>query len=236
MKGVARRRGSAAGSASASGTFQSDRASEPPLTDAQLRAQAADAGQERTYLCVPPGSGVRVGIDRDEDGFFDRDEIDAGSDPADPSSTPGGGTTTTSRRPTTSTTTTTTSPPAQVFVPIPTKKLTMKDRSAPPADPSRRKVSFKSDTKGVDAPVHITPPFPGDTNDPRIVGATIAVYNSVALGRRARDRRAPGGGMARDRTERVQVQGRATDAITRGDVQARPDRVQGRQGGAGATP
>src|SRR5262249_10281454 len=45
----------------ASGTFTSDRASEAALTDGQLRAQAATAGQERTYLCVPPGSGTRVG-------------------------------------------------------------------------------------------------------------------------------------------------------------------------------
>ena len=58
------------------------------MTDTQLRAHASTATQERTYTCVPPGSGVRVGIDRDEDGFFDRDEIDGGSDPADPGSTP----------------------------------------------------------------------------------------------------------------------------------------------------
>ena len=50
------------------GSFQSDRGGEPTLTDAQLRAHATVAGQERTYHCVPPGSGVRVGIDRDEDG------------------------------------------------------------------------------------------------------------------------------------------------------------------------
>jgi YVTN family beta-propeller protein len=75
----------------AAGTFQSDRASEAPLTDAQLRAVAATAGQELTYTCVPPGSGVRVGIDRDEDGYFDRTELDAGSNPADPNSIPGSG-------------------------------------------------------------------------------------------------------------------------------------------------
>ncbi|MGI0148723.1 MAG: hypothetical protein ACREDF_04230, partial [Thermoplasmata archaeon] len=72
------------------GLFESDREGETPLADAALRAQAADpsGGQERTYTCVPPGSGLRVGIDRDEDGHFDRDELDAGSDPADPSSVP----------------------------------------------------------------------------------------------------------------------------------------------------
>ncbi len=68
--------------------FQSDRASEPPVSDIVLRAQATTPGQELTYTCVPPGSGIRVGVDRDEDGYFDRDELDAGTDPANPASTP----------------------------------------------------------------------------------------------------------------------------------------------------
>ena len=68
----------------ASGTFQSDRALEPPLTDAQLRALASVAGQQVTYTCAPPGEGVRLGLDRDGDGIFDQDEIDAGTDPANP--------------------------------------------------------------------------------------------------------------------------------------------------------
>ena len=33
-------------------------------------------------------SEVRVGIDRDEDGFYDRDELDVCSEPADPAVTP----------------------------------------------------------------------------------------------------------------------------------------------------
>jgi hypothetical protein len=41
-----------------------------------------------TYTCVPPGSGQRIGVDRDGDGFWDGDERDAHSDPADPSSRP----------------------------------------------------------------------------------------------------------------------------------------------------
>ena len=69
-------------------TFRSDRASEPLLSDASLRALAATAGQELTYTAVPLGNGQRAGIDRDEDSFFDRTEIDAGSNPADPNSTP----------------------------------------------------------------------------------------------------------------------------------------------------
>ena len=72
----------------ATGTFQPDRASEPAWTDTALRAVAATPGQELTYTAVPLGSAVRLGVDRDEDTFFDRDELDAGSDPADPNSTP----------------------------------------------------------------------------------------------------------------------------------------------------
>ena len=55
-----------------------------PETDAQVRALANTAGQEITYTCVPPGSGERMGIDRDEDGFYDFDEILQGTDPAAP--------------------------------------------------------------------------------------------------------------------------------------------------------
>jgi hypothetical protein len=79
--------------------FRSDRASEPLVSEATLRGQSATSGQELTYTCVPPGSGVRVGLDRDEDGVFDRDELDVGGDPAAAPST-----TTTSTTSTTSTT------------------------------------------------------------------------------------------------------------------------------------
>jgi len=37
-----------------------------------------------TYTCVPPGSGERIGLDRDGDGYRDGDEWLAYSDPADP--------------------------------------------------------------------------------------------------------------------------------------------------------
>jgi DNA-binding beta-propeller fold protein YncE len=69
------------------GAFQSDRASET-TTMTDLR-NAAVNGAEITMTVVPPGSQIRIGIDRDEDGYFDRDELDAGSDPANPDSTPG---------------------------------------------------------------------------------------------------------------------------------------------------
>jgi sugar lactone lactonase YvrE len=70
------------------GLFQTDRASQTPLGDAALRQIASVPGQELTYTCVPPGSGPRMALDRDEDGFFDRDEIDGGSDPTDAQSVP----------------------------------------------------------------------------------------------------------------------------------------------------
>jgi hypothetical protein len=41
-----------------------------------------------TYTCVPPGSGQRIGVDRDGDGFWDGDERAAHADPADPADTP----------------------------------------------------------------------------------------------------------------------------------------------------
>jgi YVTN family beta-propeller protein len=66
----------------ASGTFLSDRQSEK-FTPAALRALAAP-GSDQTYTVVPRGCGRRIGIDRDADGYLDRDEIDFGSDPANP--------------------------------------------------------------------------------------------------------------------------------------------------------
>jgi len=70
--------------------FQPDDAG-PPITDAALRAMAAVPGQEVTYTCAPPGSGLRMGIDRDEDTLLDGVEtgpgafvsrFDTGTDPA----------------------------------------------------------------------------------------------------------------------------------------------------------
>jgi cysteine-rich repeat protein/YVTN family beta-propeller protein len=81
--------GEARGWQRSGGVFLPDRSAEPSISDAGLRALANTAGQELTYTCTPPGSGRRVGIDRDLDGYFDRDELDAGSDPADAASIPG---------------------------------------------------------------------------------------------------------------------------------------------------
>ena len=70
------------------GLFTSNRAGSPPIADATLRLVSFLLNLPLTYTCTPPGSGERLGLDRDEDGFRDGDEHDAGSDPADPNSTP----------------------------------------------------------------------------------------------------------------------------------------------------
>ena len=69
--------------------FRPDRAAEPAVDATTLRAQAKRAGQERTLTCVPPGAGPHRALDRDADGALDRDELDAGSDPASAASRPG---------------------------------------------------------------------------------------------------------------------------------------------------
>lgn len=53
------------------GRFRSSFAKHLKLADAALRALAREPGGEVTYTCAPPGSGKRMGIDRDEDGLLD---------------------------------------------------------------------------------------------------------------------------------------------------------------------
>jgi hypothetical protein len=57
-----------------SGLFLADSFWDAPVTVSQLARLAAGAEGEVTLTCVPPGSGVRIGIDRDEDGILDGDE------------------------------------------------------------------------------------------------------------------------------------------------------------------
>jgi YVTN family beta-propeller protein len=122
--------------------FEGDRAADALLTDAALRTLASTVGNgPLTYTCVPPGSGERAGIDRDEDGFFDRDELDAGSDPADPSSVPGGGSGT-----------------------ISAKKLLVKN--ALPDDESKNKVSFLSKDAAITPPARESAADPRCGGDP----------------------------------------------------------------------
>jgi hypothetical protein len=57
-----------------SGQFLPDRNSEPALTKSALLALAQTSGQELTFTATPPGSGRRVGIDRDLDTVLDGDD------------------------------------------------------------------------------------------------------------------------------------------------------------------
>ncbi|XYI03704.1 beta-propeller fold lactonase family protein [Sorangium sp. So ce1128] len=70
------------------GMFATDRRDDAPVSDAALRRLARTWAGEITYTCVPPGSGERIGLDRDRDGHRDGDELDAGSRPDDFWSTP----------------------------------------------------------------------------------------------------------------------------------------------------
>ncbi|HMJ12913.1 MAG TPA: hypothetical protein VK524_15935 [Polyangiaceae bacterium] len=57
-----------------SGLFMTDDAQDPLITDTYIRQLAQTAGQEVTYTCVPPGSGRRMGIDRDLDTVLNHDD------------------------------------------------------------------------------------------------------------------------------------------------------------------
>src|SRR5262249_1107220 len=69
------------------GMWKSDKLADAQITRATLIA-TAELGTELTITGVPPGSGQRMGVDRDRDGYFDGDELDAHSDPGNPASTP----------------------------------------------------------------------------------------------------------------------------------------------------
>ena len=70
------------------GRFRPDRQARPAILDRPLRHLVTGSGAALTYTCVPPGSGIRIGIDRDLDGILDGDERAAGSLSVDPGSTP----------------------------------------------------------------------------------------------------------------------------------------------------
>ena len=56
----------------ATASFTPDRSAGRPLTDAHLRELAQSS--PLTFTAVPPGSGARIGLDRDQDGVLDGDE------------------------------------------------------------------------------------------------------------------------------------------------------------------
>jgi hypothetical protein len=69
------------------GAFRTDRRGQPLLPVAALEALAVHDSPV-TFSCVPLGAGERIALDRDGDNAWDGDELDAGSDPADATSTP----------------------------------------------------------------------------------------------------------------------------------------------------
>ena len=132
------------------GQYQLDRNSDV-RDESMVRAIATTAGQEVTYTCVPPGSGQRMGVDRDEDGTFDRTEIDFGTDPADPGSFPG------------------------APVRIRASAFKLRDDDSPPLDASQRRITFRSaPSKG--SPSNVVAPAFGSPADPTAVGATLQIY------------------------------------------------------------
>jgi len=133
------------------GTFQLDRTAEAPLTDADLRLRAQTLGQELTYTCVPVRSGTRMGLDRDEDGVYDRDELDAGTNPSDPADYPGA--------------------PIRIL----TTSFQMGDDDKPPLEAKRRKLTFKSAPSRGQASGVVVPAF-DSAGDPTLGGATLMLY------------------------------------------------------------
>jgi YVTN family beta-propeller protein len=125
------------------GTFQMDHTGEI-LAEPDLRALAATPGQPLTYTCVPPGSGYRMGVDRDEDGVFDRDELDVGSDPADARRIP--------------------------ETPMRASTLLLRDDASPPIDATKRKFSFKSSTYQGTPSGFVVPPWNSE-GDPTTSGS-----------------------------------------------------------------
>jgi hypothetical protein len=192
-------------------TFDSDRDTTPLISKATILGFAATAGQEQVFTCVPPLSGRRIGVDRDEDGFGDRTELDAGSNPADPTSVPGG--------------------PGVVLVQ--TTMLKMKDGTTN-ANPEKRKISFKSTTKNDGPDNQIVPPGATGPGDPTVNGSTgggalLTVYNSngsgeavsVPLPASGWEVRVTGGGIA------YRYRGATGDAITKVDVKSNHIKVRG---------
>lgn len=141
----------------AGGLAVSDRAADAPVEEARLRDRITTVGGSATYTCVPPGSGVRIALDRDRDGFLDGDEMAAGSDPASAASRPPGR-------------------------PLPLRRVSVRT-SALVLRAGRRagnatRFAFSARTRR-DAQVHrIVPPPAGTALDPTRYGATLRVYNA----------------------------------------------------------
>jgi len=136
----------------ADGSFRMDRVHDAPLSDAAVRAFALTPGQEMTFTCVPPGAAQRLGIDRDGDGYFDRDELDLGTDPADAADFPGSG-----------------------AISIRASSFKLRDDVRAPIDPDRTTLTFRS-AKYQGSASGVAVPAWGGGGDPTLSGATLLVY------------------------------------------------------------
>ncbi len=71
------------------GTYTLDSQGDSAVTSGEMRTMAQAPGQATTYTCVPPGSGVRIGLDRDGDGVWNYDEALSSTQAYNPGSVPG---------------------------------------------------------------------------------------------------------------------------------------------------
>lgn len=72
----------------AQGNWRTDKTGVGPFAWAQLQAKATAGAATLTFLGVPPGTGARMGVDRDGDGVLDGDEVPLGPVASYGSSTP----------------------------------------------------------------------------------------------------------------------------------------------------
>ena len=63
-----------------------DSIAESPISAAAMRTMAQVPGQATTFTCVPPGSGLRIALDRDGDGMLNYNESQSSLDPSNPGS------------------------------------------------------------------------------------------------------------------------------------------------------
>lgn len=56
------------------GLFQTDRAADGPISSNALRNSINHHDESLTFTCAPPGTGFRVGVDRDDDNVLDGDD------------------------------------------------------------------------------------------------------------------------------------------------------------------
>ncbi|MEO8602960.1 MAG: hypothetical protein ABI629_10315 [bacterium] len=139
--------------------FRSDRSTEPLETATTMRAKVLLPNQALTYTCVPPGSGVRMGVDRDEDGYYDRDEIDGGSDPANALSIPAG---------------------TSAATLLPTKKVQITNRL--PDNEAKNKIVLSVKSASITAPAPLTPGDPRCNADPIGTVKASLVFSSATGG------------------------------------------------------